>query len=49
MICPSCKWLKLQFRGRRYAFYPLGIAAVVGLLFAMLHQADAPQTYHLSR
>ena len=36
----------MQARGRRHAFYPVGIAAVVGLPLAMLHQASSPHLFH---
>ena len=46
MNCPKCQSTDLQNRGRRNAVYPSGIIALVGLPFAMLHQASAPQDYH---
>lgn len=46
MNCPTCNSANIQARGKRLALYPLGIAAIVGLPFAMLHQAAAPQLYH---
>jgi hypothetical protein len=46
MNCPACNSGKIQARGKRHALYPLGIVAVVGLPFAMLHQAATPQLYH---
>lgn len=46
MNCPACNSANIQGRGKRHALYPLGIAAFVGLPFAMLHQAAAPHLYH---
>ena len=46
MKCPSCSSTDIQSRGKRNALYPLGIVAIIGLPFAMLHQASAPQEYH---
>lgn len=45
MNCPACGSANVQERGKRHALYPVGIVAVIGLPFAMLHQAAAPQLY----
>jgi hypothetical protein len=45
MNCPRCSSIDVKCRGRRNALYPLGILAVVGIPFAMLHQASSPYEY----
>jgi hypothetical protein len=46
LICPTCSSASVQDRGKRYSLYPSGIVAIIGLPFAMLHQASAPQEFH---
>jgi len=43
--CPSCGSSRVISHGKRNAFYPLGCLAVVGLPFAMIHQASSPIDY----
>jgi hypothetical protein len=45
ITCPSCHATELISRGKRNAFYPIGCLAIVGLPFAMLHQAASPMEY----
>jgi len=45
MTCPFCKSDDTHSHGKRYSVYPTGIVAIVGLPFAMLHQASAPYDY----
>jgi hypothetical protein len=46
MNCPVCKCTNIQGHGKRHALYPAGIVAIVGLPFAMLHQAATPELHH---
>jgi hypothetical protein len=46
MNCPKCNSADILVHGKRNALYPLGLYAVVGLPFAMLHQASSPIDYH---
>ena len=46
MNCPACNSTALQLRGQRNALYPAGIMAIVGLPFALLHQASSASEYH---
>jgi hypothetical protein len=46
MTCPKCESADIHSHGKRNAFYPVGIVAIIGLPFAMLHQASTPRDYH---
>lgn len=45
MSCPSCGSAKVRGLGKRYTHYPMGIVAIIGLPFAMLHQLSAPHEF----
>lgn len=45
MHCPSCASTSIRGLGKRYAFYPCGIVAVIGYPLAMVHQASQPFEY----
>ena len=38
--------MEIQSRGKRNALYPLGVVAIIGLPFAMLHKIASPHDYH---
>jgi hypothetical protein len=46
MNCPTCKATNAEARPKRLQLYPLGVVAIFGLVFAMLHQVSAPQQFH---
>jgi uncharacterized protein (DUF983 family) len=46
MNCPRCNSADIQCRGKRNALYPAGCLVIIGVPFAMLHQASSPQGYH---
>lgn len=48
MTCPICCSTDIQGYPKQRGLYPLGIVAIIGLPFALLHQASAPQRYHCS-
>jgi hypothetical protein len=46
MNCPSCHATDIPSLGKRYALYPAGVVAIIGLPFAMVHQLSCPLDYH---
>jgi DNA-directed RNA polymerase subunit RPC12/RpoP len=46
MTCPTCNSAEIRARGKRNMFYPLGMIAIIGLPFALLHQLSSPLSYH---
>ena len=46
MNCPTCNSTNIQIRPKQRGPYPLGIVAIFGLPFAMLHQVSGAREYH---
>lgn len=46
MNCPSCNSSEIKACGKRNVLYPVGIVAIIGLPFAMLHKIASPHDYH---
>jgi len=45
MRCPYCNSSNLHICGKRNALYPIGLVAIIGLPFSLLHQASSPIDY----
>ena len=46
MKCPKCKnETSVICHGKRYAMYPSGCLAILGLVLAILHQSSTPIDY----
>lgn len=46
MNCAHCNSADTLAHGKRNALYPLGLVAIFGLPFALLHQVSALSDYH---
>ncbi len=45
LACPACGSACSATAGKRFALYPAGCLSVLGLPFAMFHQAQMPLEY----